>query len=157
MSHSATHPPDSLKVPRRALRVLVTGSREWTDQKVIYDALDTIARCASDLTVVHGACPKGADYWAQRWCWENLSNRVTDEPHPADWKKHGKKAGHVRNGEMAKLGADLCLAFIHNRSNGSTGCAREAIGNDIPTVVFRQEYPDLEGIAAALSVPEGVA
>lgn len=142
------------KQPRRALRVLVTGSRDWSDQKVIYDALDTIARSAAELTVVHGDCPKGADYWAKRYCWENLSDLVNDEPHPADWKRYKNRAGYIRNAEMAKLGADLCIAFIRNDSPGATGCAREALANDIPVVTFTQTYPDLTQVADALAMVE---
>lgn len=152
-------PTDTAKVPRRAVRVLVTGSRDWTDQTIIYRALDTLGRAIDasgrDLVIVHGACSIGVDYWAQRWALENLSNRVHNEPHPADWKTYKTKAGFIRNAAMARLSADLCLAFIHNDSNGATHCSRPAVGNDIPTIVFRQTYPDLSQIAAALAVERG--
>ena len=35
------------------------------------------------------------------------------EPHPADWNEHGKRAGYLRNIEMAEAGADLCIVFRH--------------------------------------------
>lgn len=140
--------PDKTPQARRSVRVLVTGSRDWTDCSAVYEALDALGGRAS-VTVVHGACPGGADNWARAWV---QMRRQTEEPHPADWKRHGKKAGFIRNTEMARLGADLCLAFIRNLSNGATHCAREAVSFGIPTVTFRQQYPDLRQVADALAL-----
>lgn len=137
---------------RRPLRVLVTGSRDFEDRRVIYEALDALAQ-RTRLTVVHGDCPKGADRWARQWLVGNYSYQDVDhEPHPADWKQHGKRAGFIRNSEMVRLGADLCLAFIRNESNGATHCATEAEKAGIPTIVFRQTYPDLTQVADALAM-----
>lgn len=113
-------------------RVLVTGSRGWTDLVSIRNAL---AAAISDLgvspsmvTVVHGAAP-GADSLAGSTAWD-LGMFV--ERHPADWQRHGRSAGHVRNAEMVRLGADLCLAFPLGESRGSRGCMRLATLAGIP-------------------------
>ena len=145
-------PAATSKQPRRALRVLVTGSREFEDRRVINDALDTLARRVRSLTVVHGDCPRGADRWTRQWLVANYSADIDHEPHPADWKQHGKQAGFIRNSEMVRLGADLCLAFIRNESNGATHCATEAEKAGIPTIVYRQIYPDLSQVADALAL-----
>jgi len=137
---------------RAPLRVLVTGSREWRDKTPIYEALDELAARA-DVTVVHGACPRGADTWASLWA--RMDSRATNEPHPANWKQRGASAGFIRNSAMVRLGADLCLAFIRNESNGATHCATEAERAGIPTVVFRQTYPDLSVVADALAMVAG--
>lgn len=124
------------------MRVLVTGSRDWTDVRAIELALMEQDPCAEHddcfdpshlITVVHGHCPTGADAiadrFAQQW-------GVTVERHPADWDTHGKRAGFLRNQVMVNLGADVCLAFIKNNSSGASMTARLAEEAGIPVRRF---------------------
>ena len=126
---------------RTWFRVLVTGSRTWTDQAAIFAALDGVLREHQMVTVVHGACREGADLMAQEWVIRNSHNcagMIQAEPHPADWKTHGKSAGFIRNAEMVAAGAHCCLAFIlpcadpqchrtqPHGSHGATHCADHA-------------------------------
>ena len=105
------------------MRVLITGSRTWPDARAVYRALDELSSTVDELTVVHGACWRGADRMASEWC--RGRDDVVEERHPADWSA-GRIAGFNRNTAMVKLGADLCLAFIHNHSRGASHCARLA-------------------------------
>lgn len=86
-------------------RLLVTGSRLWTDTVLFRQEIDAVARAAADaghthLVVVHGACyPKperatgrrphqSADWLAHLWvvyASHPLHLPVTEEPHPANW------------------------------------------------------------------------
>jgi hypothetical protein len=105
-------------------RVLVTGSRTWTDEAAIRAALAALHReHGARLVVVHGACPTGADAVAERWC---RDAGVPVERYPADWSTYGRSAGPHRNREMVNTGPDLCLAFILDASRGATGCADAA-------------------------------
>lgn len=56
------------------------------------------------------------------------------EPHPADWQRHGKAAGHIRNAEMVQAGADLVLAFYQRgaRNTGTADLVRRASRAGIP-------------------------
>lgn len=118
------------------MRILITGSRDWTDARLIRERLGMYA-ATELLTVVHGGCPTGADDMARHWA-EEMTGYVEHEPHPADWEQYGSKAGPIRNREMVRAGADVCLAFIRNRSKGATGCARLALDAGIELHVWRQ-------------------
>lgn len=118
------------------MRILVTGSRDWPgdfeSRSRIYDAIaeaaaDTPGR---DVTVVHGAA-RGADTFAHQAA---LMLGFTPEPHPADWGKHGKGGGPIRNQEMVDAGADVCLAFyiLGVPCVGTTDCDRRAVAAGIP-------------------------
>lgn len=122
-----------------ALRLLVTGSRDWHDYNCIDHYLRVFYEAAGSnpaSILVHGACPRGADEIAQR-IW--LFNGLQDEPHPAQWDLYGKKAGFLRNKEMVTLGADYCLAFIKNKSRGASHTASLAEQAGIDTM--RIEMP----------------
>lgn len=117
-------------------RVLVTGSRDWDDVEIIWQAMGQAVHDAGqdrEIVVVHGACPRGADWHADRWA------RLADaqiERHPADWARHGKAAGFRRNAEMVNLGADVALAFIRNGSRGASHTAALAEQAGIPVRRF---------------------
>jgi len=124
-------------------RVLVTGSRNWTDECAIYEALKALAASVSpqDIIVVHGGqksspdpqegiyAPYGADYLAARAA-GMLGMRV--EEHKAQWGKYGPAAGPIRNRKMVTLGASMCLAFPEADSRGTLDCMRKAKDADIP-------------------------
>lgn len=120
------------------MRILVTGSRTWPDPDFVEEMICMAATngglsTPQGVTVVHGACPKGADSQASDAAW---ALGLLEERHPADWDTHGKRAGFVRNAEMVELGADVCLAFIHNGSKGATMTADLAEKAGIPTKRF---------------------
>lgn len=128
------------------VRILITGSRSWADPEqirmAILDILENTGTSPEDALIVHGDCPSGADYMASVIA---EHEGIPQERHPADWKGLGRKAGFVRNAEMVKLGADVCLAFINNGSAGATMTANTAIKAGIPTKII---VNDDSGVAA---------
>jgi hypothetical protein len=119
------------------MRILVTGSRDWDDYYTIFAALEDVVDGVpmDEVTLVSGACPTGADRLAERE-FEYVGRHDQIERHPADWEKHGRSAGYVRNKEMVDLGADVCLAFIKNGSKGASMTAAMAEEAGIPTVRY---------------------
>jgi hypothetical protein len=115
------------------LRILITGSRQWTNKDRLEAELfkavtrahfETFMGQRIPLTFIHGDCPLGADKMASDYITRiqaaNDPGRIYHEKHPADWDRHGKAAGFIRNAEMVNLGADLCIAFIvPGRSRGT--------------------------------------
>jgi YspA, cpYpsA-related SLOG family len=119
------------------VRILITGSRDWTNRYLIREAIKAVVAGSgrtiadNDVTIVHGAA-RGADRLAASVAFE-LAYR--DEPHSADWKRYGKAAGHRRNADMVAAGVDVCLAFPIGESRGTRGCMRMAEAAGIPVVV----------------------
>lgn len=97
---------------RPSMRVIVCGSRDWTDREAIAGRLFDLP---PGSTIVHGNA-KGADRIAGQEG-QKLGHLI--EMHPANWEAHGKSAGPIRNRIMAELGADLCLAFWDGHSRGT--------------------------------------
>lgn len=115
------------------MRVLVTGSRHWKDRTSIRTALTAYRQPGAVL--VSGACPTGADALAEG-IWREWG--LTVERHPADWLRHGKAAGPIRNQQMVDAGADVCLAFPLPDSRGTQDCIRKAQAAGIPCIVSRR-------------------
>ena len=121
------------------VRVLITGSRTWEDEDAIAVAFQTIeyefgTYNSMEPVLVSGACPTGADALGEA---EARRLHWPVEQHPALWDTHGKRAGFVRNAEMVKLGADVCLAFIKDESKGATMTANLAEKAGIPVRYYR--------------------
>jgi hypothetical protein len=99
-------------------RVLVTGSRDWRRHELVCLALDAAFCEATNsgrpMTLVHGACPTGADDQAADWANYMISRDlpVKVEAHPAEDFGPWPACGPFRNKHMVSLGADACLAFI---------------------------------------------
>lgn len=144
-SETEQHELDTTPTPEpgngHTFRILVTGSRTWTDVDVIADALHEVwmdfGRPATAV-LVSGANPNGADAIAEQ-LWKDQGFPV--ERHPADWDQYGKRAGFIRNAEMVNAGADVCLAFIVNQSAGATMTADLAMKAGIRTIRYLVDVP----------------
>jgi len=119
----------------KPVRVLVTGSRTWDNSELMFAVLDgmLLATTAQYLTVVHGACTRGADAIADDWC---ARRGVPVQRFPANWQRYGDAAGPIRNKAMVASGVNRCVAFIRDNSPGATGCANLADASGIFTIRF---------------------
>jgi hypothetical protein len=94
-------------------RVLVTGSRGWTNVAWLRHVL--AEHFAGDTVLVHGGA-RGADRLAAD-AWLEMGGQL--ECWSPDWGTQGKAAGFIRNKQMVKSGIDLCLAFWDGQSKGT--------------------------------------
>lgn len=102
------------------MRVIVCGSRTWAHEDEVYRVLSGLER--NGLTIIHGGA-RGADRMAHHWA---SQNEVKCEEYPADWNKHGRSAGPIRNRQMLDLGADMVIAFrSEGESRGTDDMIRE--------------------------------
>lgn len=120
------------------MRVIVTGSRAWPDPVKVAHELNTLYLQHGPFVLVHGACATGADAAAARWyevCGLDLG--CFEVKYPADWAKHGKVAGPIRNKQMIESGADLVVAFplFDSRGTKNTIDLAEAAGIEVRKVM----------------------
>jgi hypothetical protein len=114
------------------VRILVTGSRDWTDRDTISVALRGYYDRNRTAVLVHGAA-RGADLIAAG-IWYLLGGQL--EAHEAKWRTQGTAAGVIRNQEMVDAGADVCLAFPLGESRGTRDCMRRAAKAGIPVINY---------------------
>ena len=101
------------------MRVLVCGGRDFNDLGAVWSQLDTLHNLPRHLggtgpitRIIQGGAG-GADRLASQWA---SSNAVRQLEYPADWGKHGKAAGPIRNQQMIDEGKpDLVVAFPGGR------------------------------------------
>lgn len=134
-------------------RILITGSRDWTDRDIVFRALDASVAGIAFPTIVQGGAT-GADGIAAEYAVKH--DRCVNEEHPAMWDKpcgtgcyhrprlkNGKPycpvAGIWRNQQMVNLGADVCLAFPLGESRGTRDCMRRAERAGIRVINFGDE------------------
>ena len=115
--------PTTAPVNVKGLRVQVTGGREYNIVSAIRLALATL----SPTEIIHGAA-RGADTLAAQYG-EAIGIKVSQ--FPADWNKHGKAAGAIRNEQMLlEAKPDVVLAF-----KGNSGT------NHMKTTAHKHGYP----------------
>lgn len=90
------------------MRVLVCGGRDYANWPKVATVLDGVHFVTPVSVIVHGAA-EGADALAERWA---RSTGIGCHRFPAQWEKHGKAAGPIRNQAMIDKGKpDLVVAF----------------------------------------------
>jgi hypothetical protein len=98
------------------MRLLVCGSRHWTDGGPVLSELSAL----SDVEVVIEGEAQGADTLARRAA-EQLGIPVL--PFPADWDRYGRGAGPRRNQQMIDEGKPDCVLACSEDLNSSRGTA----------------------------------
>jgi len=94
------------------MKTIIAGSR---DGVTIHDVRAAVEACGWTPTVVISGTARGADQIG-----ETLA-AISGWPvqrFPADWDKYGKRAGYLRNEEMAR-NADALVAIWDGKSNGT--------------------------------------
>ena len=110
------------------MRVLVCGGRDYSDVDRVYEELDAIFLEEDAVEIIHG-CARGADAIAAMWADER---GVPVHAFPADWDKHGRSAGPIRNRQMLAEGKpDLVLAFPGGRGTANMIAQAKAAGVDV--------------------------
>ena len=126
-------------------RILITGSREWTDRKAIQMALSVYGY---DVDLCHGGA-RGADSIAGEIA---AGWGIPVSIFQADWQKHGKRAGPIRNQQMLdEFKPDVVLAFPVPSSRGTFDMIERARKAGVRFEVYFPGDARLRSIAEVMS------
>jgi hypothetical protein len=106
--------------------VLVCGGRDYVDRRGVYTCLDGLVPRPT-LIITGGA--NGADSLAADWAGYRDVPKLIFR---ADWEKHGKAAGPIRNQQMLECKPHLVLAFRGGR--GTADMVRRAKATRVPVI-----------------------
>lgn len=98
------------------MNLIVAGGRDFTNYRLLKEKLDFLLSNTDkeEVTILCGKA-KGADSLGERYANEN---NIDVWEYLANWEKHGKSAGYLRNSDMADAGTHL-VAFHNGISRGT--------------------------------------
>lgn len=115
------------------MKIIIAGSRHITDVTQVWMAISqfhhdlVMSTFSEGITEVVCGCAKGVDTLGEQWA-EQFS--VPIKRFPADWTQYGRRAGVLRNVQMAKY-ADALLCIWDGKSKGSEHMLKAAAQFDI--------------------------
>lgn len=112
------------------MRTIIAGTRKATYRQT-WDALMTCP-WLDKVTVVLSGMAAGADTHGAA---EARLHGFAVEEYPADWRKHGKAAGMIRNQQMAD-NADGLIAAWDGQSRGTADMIRRAKAKGLRVHVY---------------------
>lgn len=119
------------------MHLAIVGSRDFTDWETFVTAVDTFREGFQEpFTAIVSGGAKGADIFARRY---SLLYDMEMREYPAQWDKHGKGAGFIRNTFIVD-DADALLAFYgpNGETKGTTHSLNLAKEKGIPYAVYYQ-------------------
>lgn len=117
------------------MRVIVAGSRFITDPAIVAAAIEA---SGFEITEVVSGCCRGVDRLGEQWA---ERNGLPVKRFPADWCRYGKRAGPIRNREMADY-ADALVAVWDGRKGGTSDMIDAANERGLQVYVKRLDDDD---------------
>ncbi|MFT4934332.1 MAG: hypothetical protein ACI9LT_001012 [Pseudoalteromonas distincta] len=114
-------------------KVAFTGGTEFNDHQAIWAALDRVWAKHSDMVLLHGGSPRGAERIAACWADNRKVAQVAFKP---DWTRHAKAAPFKRNDQLLEV---LPIGVVVFPGSGiSDNLADKARKMGIPLFDFRK-------------------
>lgn len=117
-------------------KVIVAGSRNFENYALLKNTMDALLKIrmeqGEEIAIVCGEA-RGADALGKRYASERGLAVLS---FPADWRRFGKKAGVIRNRQMAEA-ANACVCFWDGESRGTANMIEEARRRGLPLRVKR--------------------
>lgn len=117
--------------------IIIAGSRSIVDHQVVVKAV-RMSRFKIGRLISGGA--QGVDQLAEQWA---TDRRIPITRVLPDWKLYGKRAGSVRNYQMAQMANGL-IAIWDGKSPGTRDMIRRAEVARIKIFIFQPKSDDFE-------------
>lgn len=122
-------------------RVLIFGSRHFSDRDLLFRCLDKaaerLASKGSPITEVISGTARGADTIGEHWA---QARGIAVRRFPAQWDRYGKRAGPLRNQQMLTEGGPThAVGFMYRNSRGTADMYRRLTAAGVPTWLLRLE------------------
>ena len=114
--------------------VIIAGARIFTDVNKLFEICDKALaniKLKRNICIISGNA-NGADKLGEFYA---SSRGYNIKVMPADWNKHGNKAGYMRNVEMSEV-ANACIIFLKGESKGSKHMIQIAKSKKLPCVIY---------------------
>lgn len=118
------------------MNMIIAGGRSFTDYNYFRGYMATIPPWVEITKVISGGAA-GVDTMAIQWAEAN------NKPHRvfmADWNRLGRKAGPIRNSQMANI-SDGLIAFWNGESRGTKNMIDQMANKGAWTYVVRTDIP----------------
>ncbi|SMH43429.1 DUF2493 domain-containing protein [Azospirillum agricola] len=112
-------------------KIAVTGGQDFNDHRLIWDKLDRVRAKHSDMVLLHGGSPKGAERIAAAWADNRKVPQIIFRP---DWTRHAKAAPFKRNDAMLAVLPVGVIVFPGNGIQNNLADKAKALG--IPVMRF---------------------
>lgn len=124
----------------KMIKVIVAGPRDYEDEEDISSTLDILLPLYGDVEIVEGGAT-GVDALAKKYALKHHDSFKTSlKEFPADWNLYGRRAGPVRNNEMAMY-SDVLIAFRYKEkpSRGTENMIKTALNMGLEVHIFNIE------------------
>lgn len=111
------------------MKVIIAGGRDITDYNLVRTAY---AKSGFKATEIVSGGARGVDYLGECVA-KNLN--IPIKVFPADWNTHGRKAGPIRNSQMANY-ADALVAVWDGESKGTANMIIQAREKGLEVFIY---------------------
>jgi hypothetical protein len=118
--------PVEVKPEKEMRKIIIAGGRDFLDRDLLFKTVTDFID-SDDLVQIVSGCAPGADTLGLDYA---AACGYEVKKFPADWDKHGKAAGPIRNRQMAEY-ADECIVFWDGKSRGTKSMIDEAMARKL--------------------------
>lgn len=118
------------------MKIVIFGSRNFNNYFLLKNTIEeTEAFKQNQITAIISGAAKGADKLGERWAIETNTPIISM---PAEWDKYGKRAGYLRNKQMAQK-ADAAIGFWDGKSVGTRHMINICKNLNLPIIIYRED------------------